>query len=167
MRQAVAAMRTDLRHSGFMAVDCRVALLAGVLAGLLALPARPWGQEPPETASPAGILPQQEELYYRAEWRLVHAGNVRLSWSHAGENGGWRAQLRLQSAGLVSRLYRVDNEYVVLMDAGLCAASSTLRAHEGRKRREVSVRFDGAGGKASYVERDPVRDVVVATHEVD
>ncbi len=150
-----------------MPVERRVAGPAAAVIAVLALTARPAVQEPAKTTTSPGTVPQREELFYRAEWRLVHAGNVRLSWSPAGENGGWKAHLKLQSAGLVSRLYRVDNEYIALMDAALCATSSTLRAHEGRKQREVLVHFDGASGKASYLERDPARDVVVTTHEID
>lgn len=141
--------------------------LAAAVVAVLALAARPGPQESVRPASAPGAVPQREELFYRAEWRLVHAGNVRLSWSSAPEDGGWKAHLRLQSAGLVSRLYRVDNEYVALMDAALCAASSTMRAHEGRRRREILVHFDGASGKASYLERDAVRDVVLNVQEVD
>lgn len=150
-----------------MPVKRRVAVLAVALILFPALLARPSATESVQGSPSPGAVPQREELFYRAEWRLVHAGNVRLSWGPAGENGGWKAHLKLQSAGLVSRLHRVDNEYVALMDAALCATSSTLRAHEGRRRREILVHFDGASGKASYLERDPVRDVVVNTQEID
>ncbi len=150
-----------------MPVQCRVVGPAAAVIALLALAARAAVQDPPPAGQSPRAVPQHEELFYRAEWRLVHAGNVRLSWGPAGENGGWRAQLRLQSAGLVSRLYRVDNEYVAFLDAALCVTSSTLRANEGRKHREILVHFDGAAGKAGYLERDPVRDVVVAAHEID
>ncbi|MGC8794433.1 MAG: DUF3108 domain-containing protein, partial [Bryobacteraceae bacterium] len=108
-----------------------------------------------------------EELHYRADWRLVHAGNVHLSWSSNGTGGGWAVRLRIQSAGIVSRLYRVDDEYRALLDGRLCAVESTLRAQEGRKRREILVRFDAAGKKASYVERDLARDTALASKEID
>lgn len=150
-----------------MPVDRPAAGLAAALLAVLALAARPGPQENARAGFSPGAVPKREELFYRAEWRLVHAGNVRLSWGPAAENGGWKAHLKLQSAGLVSRLHRVDNEYIALMDAGLCATSSTMRAHEGRRRREILVHFDGASGKASYLERDLARDAVVNAEEVD
>ena len=129
-------------------------------------------QDPPAGAAgepaPSGYaLPGKEELSYRAEWRLIHAGNAYLSWSPAPENAGWQARLRLESVGLVSRLYRVNNEYIAVLDAGLCATSSVLKAHEGRKRRETLVSFDAAQKKASYLERDLLNNTVVAAHEID
>jgi hypothetical protein len=151
-----------------MPAGARVLWLA--LAWLVARTAVP-GPCQPEPVGPAAApvqgVPSHEELFYRAEWRLVHAGNVRLVWSARPQEGGWSAQMKLQSAGIVSRLYRVDNEYSVLLDAGLCAVESALRAHEGRKRRQIRVRFDGTSRKASYLERDLARDTVVATHEID
>lgn len=160
----------DLRHSGLMRTRSRVPRLALLL---LALAAAHPQVAPPEPAAraespPAGYaLPGKEELSYRAEWRMIHAGNAYLSWDPAPENAGWQARLRLQSVGLVSRLYRVNNEYTALLDAGLCATSSVLRAQEGRKRRETLVSFDAQQKKASYLERDLANNTVVASHEID
>jgi len=125
--------------------------------------------QPAETVIPARPegVPEHEELFYRAEWRLVHAGNVRLSWNARPDNDGWSVRMTLQSAGVVSRLYRVNNEYSALFDAGLCAVESTLKAHEGRRRREVLVRFDSAARKASYLMLDPVRNATVESREID
>jgi|YNPMSStandDraft_1061717.scaffolds.fasta_scaffold01607_5 hypothetical protein len=152
-----------------MPAGSRVVRLA--LASLVALNLTGgWSQpQPAENAIPvrAEGAPEHEELFYRAEWRLVHAGNVRLSWAARPGNDGWSVRMTLQSAGVVSRLHRVNNEYSALFDAGLCAVESALRAHEGRKRRQILVRFDGAGRKASYLERDLARDTVVATQEID
>ncbi len=177
----LARARADLRHSGFMRLAARVLWLAPCLCAAAAIDARALGQQPESAATaPAAptlrqadasiaafALPAREELTYRAEWRLTHAGNVRLIWESGAENGGWRTTLKLQSAGLVSRLYRVNNEYTSALDDSLCASHSMLKAHEGRKRRETLVTFDAQRKKASYLERDLVKNAVVAEQEID
>jgi hypothetical protein len=52
--------------------------------------------------------------------------------------------LRLESAGLVSKLYRVEDVYNVSYDPGLCATSLHLEALEGRRKRDTRVTFDRA-----------------------
>lgn len=117
---------------------------------------------PGRTTAPAG-----EVLQYRAEWRLVNAGNVRLTWTRKRATGGWQADLSLQSAGLVSMLYKVDDRYTAQIDEKLCAASSVLTALEGSRRRETKVTFDSHRRKASYLERDMKKGVAVSTREID
>jgi hypothetical protein len=98
------------------------------------------------------------------EWRLIHAGNAQLNWgaSNGGGRRGWTARLHLESAGLVSRLFKVDNDYSSLANEGLCIASSTLKANEGSRRRETTVTFDGARRKARYTERDLSRNITIS-----
>ncbi len=108
--------------------------------------------------------PGSEVLSYTAEWRFIHAGNVRLTWSPEGS--GWTARMHLESAGMVSSFYRVDDDYASLLDRQYCAVSLNLRASEGSRRHETSVTFDAARRKASYRDRDLVKNVTV-THEID
>jgi hypothetical protein len=119
-------------------------------------------------APPVASVPSSEVLSYSAEWRLIHAGNARLSWSAAEgkDDPGWRAELLLESAGLVSRLYKVHNVYSAVFNDRLCVQSSLLKAAEGSRRRETSVTFDGARGKASRVDRDLVKNTSV-NQEID
>ena len=114
-------------------------------------------------------LAARETLSYRVEWRLIRAGAATLSWEAAPEGTPhqWQASLRLESTGLVSRLYKVEDHYVAQLDSGLCAVSSLLKAHEGGRRRETSVTFDGGSRKASYLERDVVKNNVVRSVEID
>jgi len=118
---------------------------------------------------PAAALAGSEVFHYRVEWRLIHAGNARLSWtpSQAAGARGWETELLLQSVGLVSRLYRVDDRYSAALDDQLCVRSSLLKAHEGGRRRETRVTFDGERGKASYLEHDLVKQRVADSHEID
>lgn len=117
----------------------------------------------------SNALPTKENLYYTAEWRLITAGKVRLSWSADRDPGdpGWQTGLLIESTGLVSKLYKVRNEYTSLLRSDLCAVSSKLDALEGRKHKETIVKFDGEAGKASYLEKDLAKNAVLDTKEID
>lgn len=119
-------------------------------------------------AQPPASVPESETLFYRAEWRLIHAGNVRLTWA-AGNSlsaPGWHTNLEIESAGLVSRLYRVNNHYTSVHNAELCVESTFMKTHEGSRRRETRVTFDAERGKASLEERDLVKNTISAK-EID
>jgi len=115
--------------------------------------------------APSGAVLANETLSYTIEWRLIHAGDAKFTWS-AGAGSGWRANLTLDSAGLVSRLYRIHNEYSSAMDSRLCVQNTLLQASEGSRRRETRVTFDSARKKASLHERDLVKNTTV-NQEID
>ncbi len=126
---------------------------------LAALSAAPPPGPAADTASPAS-----EVLSYTTEWRFIHAGNARLTWSPTFD--GFTARLHLESAGMVSSIYKVDDEYTSVFDREFCAVSSSLQANEGSRRHDTAVTFDAARRKASYRDRDLVKNVTV-THETD
>ena len=115
------------------------------------------------------VLPSKEELSYTVEWRLIYAGNAVLKVDPTGSADGapWQVKLHLESAGLVSKLYHLDDKYDVEMDNHFCAASTNLDAMERSRHHETSVQFDRARGKASYVERDLLKNSVIKTAESD
>ena len=119
-------------------------------------------------ANAPGALPQREDLQYTVEWRLITAGKARLVWSATPHhsNPGWQADLHLESAGLVSKLFKVNNNYVSNLESDLCATGSYLKAEEGKRRKETRVTFNRATGKAEYQEKDLVKNAVVATKEI-
>jgi hypothetical protein len=101
-----------------------------------------------------------ETLHFNAEWRLMDAGRVRLHWASR------EASMKLETIGLVRKLYKVDDDYAVKFRSGWCADSSTMLAAEGRKLRRVAVDYRAAG-KATYVVRDlHDNEEVVETREV-
>lgn len=112
-------------------------------------------------------LPARENLQYEIEWRMVTAGRAALTWAAAEESDGWQIQMKLESVGLVSKLYKVDDTYTSVLGPGLCAISSHLIAHEGSKHRETSVTFDRETGKARRVETDLVKKAVVEDKSID
>ena len=115
------------------------------------------------------VVPSRETLQYEVEWRLVNAGKATLSWSAGARsaNPGWEAKLHLESVGLVSRLFRVNDDYTATLDPNFCAESTFMTAREASRNRETKVTYDAATKKASYLERDLTKNATVASHEID
>ncbi len=111
-------------------------------------------------------LPAHEALSYNVEWRLITAGKVRMDWNTAGR-AGWQVKLHLESAGLVSKLFKVEDDYTANLDQSLCALSSQLTTHEGSRNRSTQVAFDYRTKKASYLERDLARNTNLLSQETD
>ena len=108
--------------------------------------------------------PQKELLEYAVEWRLVSAGRAKLSSGPppASEKGAeLEAKLHLESTGLVSRLFRVNDDYTAELKSNLCAEQSFMTAHEAGRNRETKVVYDAAARKASYHERDLTTSKVI------
>jgi hypothetical protein len=126
----------------------------------------------PVTAAAPGAPPLHETLDYTVEWRLVTAGKARLVWgatprrSNSG-NPGWQADLHLESTGLVSKLFKVNNDYVSNLESDLCSSGSYLKSEEGSRHKETSITFNRQARKADYLERDLDKKAVVNAHEID
>jgi hypothetical protein len=126
----------------------RLLFLASALIGLFA----------PDGRAAADLF--TERLSYTIEWRLIHAGNALL------ETGPNSALLKLESAGMVSTLYKVDDTYKVQFDAPFCATSSTMDSKEGSRHRETTINFDRSRNRAFLTERDLIRNTIVSKTEV-
>jgi hypothetical protein len=105
---------------------------------------------------------QNIALQYGVEWRLIRAGTAQLKWSPSGQ--GYRGDLQIESAGLVSKLYRVKDDYRVHLDDALCVNQVFIHAEEGKRRRETTVKYQG--GSAAYLERDLIKNSVVLSKEL-
>jgi hypothetical protein len=110
-------------------------------------------------------LPGREVLSYSIEWRLITAGKAGVQWRR--DRDGAQIDLRVESAGLVSKLFRVEDEYRALLGPGLCTESAQLTSHEGSRERETRITYDGAAHKAGYLERDRLRNTVLLQHEIE
>jgi hypothetical protein len=122
---------------------------------------------PPLAHSQTFALPARETLSYSVEWRLVTAGKAQLDWNAVpGRRDGWEARLRLESIGLVSKLFKVEDEYSATLNQALCVQSSQLITHEGNRLHETRATFDADSRKASHVERDRVKNTTL-TQEID
>ncbi len=111
-------------------------------------------------------LPAKETLYYNVEWRLITAGKAKVEWS-ATPRGGGHINLHLESVGLVSKLFRVEDDYAVNLNSGLCTESSQFTSHEGSRERETRIAFDGAAHKADYTERDRLKNTVLLQRQIE
>ena len=113
--------------------------------------------------------PKTETYHYNVEWRLINAGTAKLSVSPSGtpEYPSLHSQLELESAGLVSKLYKVDDKYFGNYDYGFCAISSQMTSLEGRRRRETKITYDRTKNKAEYLERDLIKNATVHASEID
>jgi len=140
------------------------AAIVSVLLGIAAPAAPQQGpQQPNKTVEPAG----RESLDYAIEWRLIPAGTAKLTWMPMAQGRtGSEVQLHLESAGLVSRLYRVNDEYTAMLGQNFCGQNTFMASREGNRNRETRVTFDQAGRKAHYSEKDLVKNSTV-TSEVD
>src|ERR1035438_9858450 len=143
---------------------------AAIVSTLLALSPFATGQESPPSASSAlgDNIPGSEVLNYAIEWRLIPAGSAKLTWtaiprSTAGAN---ELRLHLESKGLVSRLYHVDDDYTAALSQNLCAQNSFTLAHEGSRNKETRVTYDPQLRKALYLEKDLNKNSTI-THDVD
>ena len=113
-------------------------------------------------------LPPRETLYYTVEWRLITAGKAKLEWiSEPRPRAGPQVNLRLESVGLVSKFFKVEDDYSSNLNSALCGQSLQMTTLEGSRQRETRITFDSARRKASYLERDRAKNTVLATHEID
>ncbi len=120
-------------------------------AALWILPASAAGPPPPDLG----------KISYAVEWRLIHAGDVALD-AHDSE-----AHLKLFSAGLVSALFKIDDTYSVRYEQGFCATGSVLDSMEGKRHRQTTVTYDRNQNRASWVERDVLKNEVMRTAQLD
>jgi len=109
-------------------------------------------------------FPSPETLSYRIEWRMVTAGQAKLQLARAQQN--WQINLNLESAGLVSRLFRIEDSYKVISNERFCGESSSFEAKEGKRHVTETEQFDNAKHKAVFDVHDLVKNVQ-EHHEVD
>jgi hypothetical protein len=98
---------------------------------------------------------------------LIHAGEATLTWGAKPGGDGYQTNLKLRSAGLVSKLFKVDDTYTSFLNDELCASGSLLTANEGSRHRETKVTYDAQRKKAILHERDLARNKDADTHEID
>ena len=107
--------------------------------------------------------PPGETLYYNVEWRLITAGKVKLQWRPGP--AGWQANVHVESVGLVSKLFKVEDDYSANLKESLCVESTQMSTLEGNRSRETKVTYDEAQQKATYVERDRLKNTLLESKE--
>lgn len=97
-----------------------------------------------------------ETLDYRVEWRLIQAGVAKISTTKTAT--GTEAKLEMQSLGLVSRLFKVNDFYTVNLKPDLCAQTAHMMAEESSRKKETSITFNAPGSKTQFVEKDLIKN---------
>ncbi|MDQ2840909.1 MAG: DUF3108 domain-containing protein [Acidobacteriota bacterium] len=148
-------------------------VLTGAVCTLLILLANPVPTFA-EPAAPGAHFPYPEKLTYRVEWRLIDAGAATVQLLRDNGPNGWDFNLRIESAGVVSRLYRVVDSYKVNADRRFCLGSALLDGQEGKRHSITKMTVDSAHRKLFSEERDLIKntsaskafDVAPCTHEI-
>jgi hypothetical protein len=119
--------------------------------------------------SQSNTLPAKETLYYSIDWRLFTAGKARVELTTTPQpRPGYQVNLHLESIGIVSKLFKVEDDYSANMSSAYCAQSLQMTTHEGSRLRETKITFDAEAKKASYLERDRARNnAIVLSLETD
>jgi hypothetical protein len=126
---------------------------------------RPTGPAAPEP-KPASPTPQ-EKLVYSVQWRLIRAGTVTIEALPSA------VKMRLESAGLVASLFKVDDTYEANYDNAdrdsmpFCATSMRLESMEGKRHHEAQVTYDRPANRAHYIEHDLATNETLREASVD
>jgi len=126
----------------------------------------------PQSANPVAVtpasadLPSHEVLHYNVEWRLITAGRAKVQFDRQ-PGGNAQINLHLESVGLVSTLFKVEDEYSVNLNSALCAESVQLTSHEGSRSRETKITFNGETHRADYLERDRLKNTNLLQREIE
>jgi hypothetical protein len=114
----------------------------------------------------SNALPARESLTYNIEWRLITAGKAVVQWQSNGRDNS-QINLHVESVGLVSKLFKVEDNYIANLGAGLCAESVQMTTQEGSRERETKITFDYPNHRADYLERDRAKNTVLLARETD
>jgi hypothetical protein len=119
--------------------------------------------------SQSNTLPARETLYYNIDWRLFTAGKARVELTTtAPPRTELQTNLHLESTGIVSKLFKVVDDYSANMNSAYCAQSLQMTTQEGSRLRETKITFDAEAKKATYLERDRARNnAVVLSQETE
>lgn len=149
-----------------MAVLGFTSRVAAAFLALMAIPTLSPQAAPAVHIAPG--LPTAEALSYSIEWRLINAGTAQMSFFPNKEHGSrWESTLHLESSGVVSKLYKLTDNYHVRLQDQFCAMDSVLDSIEGKRHRETLVTFDRNTHKATYQEKDLVKNAVIHRAESD
>lgn len=92
---------------------------------------------------------------YAVEWRLIRAGTVTLEFNKT------QATMHLQSSGIVSSLFKVDDVHEAWYNEGYCVTSTVMNSMEGHRHHETRVTYDRNQNRAWFVERDVLNNAIV------
>jgi hypothetical protein len=113
---------------------------------------------PAQEQNPKAVkFPFPEKLTYHVEWRLITAGNVTIQLSRAS-GGNWETDMNVESAGLVTRWYKVIDKYKAVTNQKFCGLNSNLDAQEGKHHKLTLMNFDVQHNKVEYDDHDVLKN---------
>jgi Protein of unknown function (DUF3108) len=130
------------------------------LTAICLLPAQNFQKSDPKP-DPPGLSPVSDKLTYDVEWRLIHAGTVIIDAQKT------HADMHLDSAGLVTSLFRIHDIYSVDYDEPFCASAAIMDAEEGKRHHETKVTYDRSALRATYLERDVIKNSTMHSGSVE
>ena len=108
----------------------------------------------------ASLSGQTEVLNYQVEWRFMTAGKVKVTVNKTASAAN--GKLEVQSLGIVSMLFKVNENYDAVWRPDFCAQSTHLFSEENKRRRETTILYNGPGNKTQFVEKDLVKNTTVS-----
>ncbi|MDQ2713180.1 MAG: DUF3108 domain-containing protein [Acidobacteriota bacterium] len=103
-------------------------------------------------------FPYPEKLTYQVEWRLINAGTATVQLLRGNNAKSWEFDVHLESAGLVSRLYRIADSYKARTNEHFCLGDAALDSQEGKKHSISKFSVNVSRKKLSFEERDLVKN---------
>jgi hypothetical protein len=135
----------------------KIRIFPAIVVSVVALwAARAVPQGTPDPVPPLPFTPG-ETLTYDVTWSIFPAGEVTATLQQADGSspGTYEVMTRAQSQGVVSLLYRVDNEFRSLFDPRtFCSQQIHKTINEGRRHKDTRIIFDTAKRVAVLDERD-------------
>lgn len=92
---------------------------------------------------------------------MIRAGTVTV------ESANGHFKMLLESAGIVSSLFKIQDTYTAEYDEPGCAASSMMDSMEGKNHHDTRVTYDRTRNHASFLERDVAKDSIIRETGVD
>ena len=103
--------------------------------------------------APSYRFPERQTLVYGAEWRLFNAGTVTLRTEPSGA-----AQQVIATAdtyGIVNLLFSVHDKFRTSLDPkSFCSIAVNKHTEEGKRRREINLRFEYQRRKSVFDEKN-------------
>lgn len=100
-------------------------------------------------------------LSYAVEWRLIHAGDVVI------EPKETEGRVKIDSAGIVSALFKVDDTYNVHYGPSYCAVDSLLDSKEGKRHHQTTVTYERNPNRAIFIERDLLKNETLKSTQTE
>ena len=110
----------------------------------------------PAQAPEANARETTHYLDFQLEWHLITAGFAHLEVDRSATGG--KIALDLESAGAVSRLYKVVDHYRVQIDGNACPSAMQLDALEGKRHVITRMNFDSVKHRLAYSAQDLVKN---------